>query len=92
MLIETTATIYSAESFHSNKTNKDYHRVGLLIEGVATTLFLDNKPWAELVKKPYFNALSVSHKTQEVNAKLEVKFTEKGAQVYLREISDVKKA
>lgn len=92
MLIETIATIYSAESFHSSKTNKDYHRVGLLIEGVATTLFLDDKPWAELVKQSYFNALSVSHKTQEVKAKLEVKFTEKGAQVYLREISDVKKS
>lgn len=91
MLIETTATLYSADSFHSTKTNRDYHRCGLLIEGTATNLFLDDKPWAELVKKPYFNAVSVSHKTQEVCAKLEVRFTEKGAQVYLRDIKDVEK-
>lgn len=92
MLIETTAMLYAADTFHSNKTNKDYHRCGLLIEGAATTMFLDDRPYAELVKLPFFNAVCASHVPAEVVAKLEIRFTDKGAQTYLREIKAPAKA
>lgn len=90
MLIETNALLFNAESFHSTKTNKDYHRCGLLIEGAPTNLFLDDKPYAELVKQPFFNAVSVEHTPVKVVAKLELKFTDKGAQTYLREVKPLK--
>lgn len=86
MKIKTTATIFSAESFHSNKTNQDYHRVGLLLEGSASNMFVGDKQWAEIVKQPWFNSVCASHEPTKVEVELELKFDDKGAKVYLDSI------
>lgn len=91
MLIETNASLYNVESFHSNKTNKDYHRCGLLIEGVPAQMFIDEKPYNELVKQPFFNAVAVEHNPTPVVVKLEIRFTEKGCTAYLRSVTSPNK-
>lgn len=40
MKVTAQAIIYSFGSFHSQKTNKDYNTVGLIVEGVPKTFFL----------------------------------------------------
>lgn len=90
MQIKTNAVAFNADSFHSNKTNQDYHRIGLLLEGAATSFFVGDKLWAEVVKQPWFNAVSVSHTPANVEVQLDVKFDEKGAKVYLNGISTPK--
>ena len=70
MQIKTTAIAFNADSFHSNKTNQDYHRMGLLLEGAATNFFVSDKVWAEVVKQPWFNAVCASHEPTKVGRKV----------------------
>ena len=70
MQITTKATVFNADSFHSNKTNQDYHRMGLLLEGAATNFFVSDKVWAEVVKQPWFNSVCVSHEPTNVEVDL----------------------
>ena len=90
MQIKTKAIAFNADSFHSNKTNQDYHRVGLLIEGVATNFFVGDKAWGEFMKQPCFNAICASHEPTPVDMDLELKFDDKGCKTYLNAISAVK--
>lgn len=91
MQITTKATVFNADSFHSNKTNQDYHRMGLLLEGAATNFFVSDKVWAEVVKQPWFNSVCASHEPTSVEVDLEIKFDEKGAKVYLNGVKTPKK-
>ena len=54
MQLHTNATLFSADTFHSNKTNKDYHRVGLIVEGQACTMFVNDNDWPNFVAQPFF--------------------------------------
>lgn len=90
MQIKTTAIVFTADTFHSNRTNQDYHSMGMLLEGAATKFFVGDKVWAEVVKQPWFNAVCASHEPTKVEVDLEIKFDEKGAKVYLNGVSTPK--
>lgn len=90
MQIETLAIAYKAESFHSNAKNVDYHTLGLIVEGVATSFFVSDDIWDDVVKQPWFNGVCVNHEPTKVLALLEVKFTEKGSRVYLNGVKTPK--
>lgn len=81
MHIEYQTAIYSASNFHSNKTNKDYHKIGLILDETAGEFFVGDKVWAEIVKSHFFNALNVTKVPQVCVVTLELKFTEKGPRV-----------
>lgn len=88
MQLQTNATLFSADTFHSNKTNKDYHRVGLIVEGQACTMFVNDADWPSFVAQPFFNAVCAAHKPIEVIAVLEFRFTDKGVNVTLRGVQE----
>lgn len=81
MIIEYLSAIYNASNFHSNKTNKDYHKVGLILDGTAGEFFVGDKVWTELVKSPIFNVLNATLIPQPCIAQLEIRFTDKGPRV-----------
>lgn len=86
MQIKTKALAYAADSFHSNKTNCEYHKVGLIIEGIATTMFVGDKAWIDFKNENCFNAICAAHEPTPVEIELELKFDEKGCKAYLNAI------
>lgn len=81
MKIETYAALYKVDSFHSNKTNKDYHTLSLIIEGQAGTFFVSDKTYNEVIKSPIYNVLQKSAIPQVCTAVLDIRLSDKGAQV-----------
>lgn len=78
MILKTFATLYSAETFHSNKTNQDYNTVGLVIEGKAKAHFINKNDLEKIWGCPALEALRKTGEPQRVTATFNVYVTEKG--------------
>lgn len=81
MKVETIAAIYKADSFHSNKTGKDYRTIGLILEGQAGTFFVSEQTYTKVINSPMYRSLCDSALPQKCIATLDIRIGEKGAQV-----------
>lgn len=81
MKIETNAALYKVDNFHSNKTNKDYFTISLIIEGQAGTFFVGDRTFQDIVNSPLYANLQKSGIPQPCTAYLDVRLSDKGASV-----------
>ena len=90
MVFEIAATIYGLDNFHSSKTNKDYNKIGLIIDGKARYHFIDDADVSKVLNsEPIKKYRSSGNQPLLAKCVFDIKCTEKGWSGYLRDIKNV---
>lgn len=91
MKIQVPAVIYSFGSFHSNKTNKDYHTIGLIVEGQPKNFFLSQQVAQSFLVMPMVKKFMDSGKAPTpCIAMLNIIFRERDVVVNVEDLANAK--
>lgn len=78
MRIETEAFLMGSQDIHSAKSNKDFVKINLIVEGEFCGFFTRKQDGERIRTAKAFAELSKSHAPTRCVAVLDVKFTQKG--------------
>ena len=83
MRIETEAFLMGSSDIHSAKTNKDFVKINLIVEGEFVSYFTRKVDGERIKTAKPFQELNKSHAPTKCVAELELKFSQRGTFVDL---------
>lgn len=86
MQFEHQAVVYSAYSIHSNKTDRDFFKIGLIVDGSASEFFVTEKVYTDFLQTPVYNIIASKGVPQMCAVQFDLRFTEKGPRVNVNAI------